>query len=148
MSKTHQLSWKWGLEQLHRSFIWEDTLNCLFSKELSLYRDFASWDSCYHLKRPSLSLHFLPPSLRALRLLPSLLERRVKPLGNNGDIFKEPSVAERTAWLKPRRAVCWISAHTGDRGIKMGDKFVCAHTCTGYCVNIVYEGNFIFHTLV
>lgn len=52
--------------------------------------------------------HSLYLTLSLLRscFLPSLLEQGVRPLGNNGDIFKGPSVAERTALPKPRGSMC------------------------------------------
>ena len=50
--------------------------------------------------------------------LPSLLEQGVRPLGNSGDIFKGPSVAERTALPKPRGSTRWISGHKSTEGIE------------------------------
>lgn len=50
--------------------------------------------------------------------LPSLLEQGVRPLGNSGDIFKGPSVAERTALPKPRGSTRRISGHKSTEGME------------------------------
>lgn len=111
----------------------ERTHSAVCSLKNSLYRDKTFWEHCNHLKISSLSFalfYILVLSLSlVLSILVSLLEQRVRSLGRNGDIFKGPSAAERTAFAKPTGSKWWISGHRAQRGYRNlsgGYKSVCA----------------------
>lgn len=70
----------------------------------------------------------------ALLFLLTILKQRVRSLGKHGDIFKEPSVAERTSLAKPKNPQDPRdeSVATEHRGIE-GFKWV-TNMCVGWCL--------------
>lgn len=62
-------------------------------------------------------------------------EQGMRSLGNNGDIFRGPSVSEQNGLPKPKGYMCWINGQRAQRGkwhLRRWQMCVFAHVCILY----------------